>query len=324
MSEVPALHPYAVRYAERSAAHNPLERILVVIDPMALTHACLEKAARIALAFGSSVELISCEAPSDLPDAWAGGTTLAAYRGVVRERQIGRLEALAGPLRARGISMTTESVSAERSDRAIVEHAIRTHVDLVVKDVQRQPVGRGTASTEVDWLLIRETPVPLLLTRAVPWPSHPRISVAVDPCHPADHPPTLDEAMIATARSFGRALSGAVKVVHTLQTPPHLPGECVPPSARDEAHAQARQAVEALAHRAGMSHDAIDFMSERVPEGIVQLAESTGADLLVMGAGARPHFLYSGASTASLVLDRLKSDLLIVKTPGFVSPLLEE
>jgi nucleotide-binding universal stress UspA family protein len=324
MHNVPALHPHAVRYAERDAAHNPLQKVLVVIDPAATTHPCIEKAARIALAFGSSVELFSCEVQSDLPEMWAGGTSLAAYRGVLRERQVAALEALAKPLRERGLSVATESVCSERLEEAIVERAIRTEADLVVKDVQRHPPRSRAPSMQIDWLLIREVPVPLLLARPALWPPHPRVCVAVDPCHPADRPPALDEAMIATGSSLGRALSGAVDIVHTLQSPPHLPGESVAPAVEHKAHAHARAAVEDLAHRTGIPHEAIHFLPERVPEGILQLAESMAADLVVMGAGGRPRFQYSAASTASLVLDQLSCDLLIVKAPGFVSPVLEE
>src|SRR3954470_2446995 len=113
MLEVPALHPHAVRYAERNVAHNPVQKVLVIIDSSPRAHPSIEKAARLALAFGSTLELFSCRVEADLPESWAGGTTLAAYRGVVRERQIGTLEDLAAPLRARGLTVTTECVCTE-------------------------------------------------------------------------------------------------------------------------------------------------------------------------------------------------------------------
>jgi tRNA G37 N-methylase Trm5 len=33
MTEIPALHPHAVRYAERNVARNSVQKILVVVDP---------------------------------------------------------------------------------------------------------------------------------------------------------------------------------------------------------------------------------------------------------------------------------------------------
>jgi len=167
-------------------------------------------------------------------------------------------------------------------------------------------------------------PMPLLLVRPGAWPSHPRISVAVDPCHPADYSALLDEALIGTGNSLGRAVSGVVQLMHTLQSPPHLPGEVVSQATRQQAYANARGAVEDLAQRAGIPRQAVHFVAERIPEGILKLADDTGADIVVMGAGARPRVQYSPASTASLVLEQTNCDLLVVKAPGFVSPVLVE
>jgi len=57
MYDVPALHPHAVRYAERSSARNAIEKILVVVDLKATVHPCIEKAVRLASAFSSAIEL---------------------------------------------------------------------------------------------------------------------------------------------------------------------------------------------------------------------------------------------------------------------------
>jgi len=262
--------------------------------------------------------------PADLPETWAGGTTLAAYRGILRERQVGALEALAKTLRTRGLTVTADCACTAQVPEAIVEHAIRSGADLVIKDVAAQPSPAPQSAAQVDWLLIRTMPSPLLLVRPGAWPSHPRISIAVDPCHPADHPASLDEALIGTGNSLGRALSGVVQLMHTLQSPPHLPGDVVSQATRQEAYANARAAVEHLAQRAGIPHQAIHFLPERIPEGLLKLTDETGADVIVMGAGARPRVQYSPASTASLVLEQANCDLLVVKAPGFVSPMLVE
>ena len=324
MHDVRELHPNAVRYAERNFAHNAIQKILVIVDPRATTHPCIEKAARLASAFGSSLELYACEVDDAVPESWAGGTSTIAYRGLMRERRIADLEALANPLRARGLGVITESEAKSPFEETVVAHAIRAQADLVIKDVERYPSFSRTPAAQSDWILIRQMPVPLLLVKPHAWPSHPRICAAVDPCHPADRPATLDESLIATARSFGLALSGDFEVVHTLQPPPHLPGDSVSTAACQKAHAQARHAVEQLADQAGLAREAVHFLPERIPDGILKLAVSTGADILVMGSAGRPRFQYSAASTASLVLEQLDSDLLIVKAPGFISPLMLE
>jgi nucleotide-binding universal stress UspA family protein len=321
---VPALHPHAVRYAERDTAGSVIQKILVVVDSKRPNQACIDKATRIALAHGSGLELFTCDTAESIPDTWAGGTSMNAYRGLVRERHLNKMESLAAPVRARGLNVTTESVLAGCTEQAIVEHAIRTKADLVVKDVQQPEFGSGDPASKMDWILIRQISAPLLLVRGAAWPSHPRICVAVDPCHPADRPSSLDQALVANGAGLGRALTGEVHILHALQSPPHLPGDAISPAERQKAHAQAEAEVESLARRHGIARDAIHFLPERIPEGVLKLSDAAGADVLVIGAGARPRVQYSPASTASLVLEQVSCDLLVVKAPGFVSPILTE
>jgi len=322
MSEVPALHPHALRYAERCAGENVIQKILVIIDPNATMHASVEKAARLASACGSSLELFICDGSEGLPDSWAGGTTLAQYRGIVRERRLAQLATIAAPLRARGLSVSTSIDWCVPLEEGIVRHAIRCEADLVVKDADQRLPGRNALESQIDWILIRQVPAPLLLVRHAAWPSHPSIGVAVDPCHPADRPVALDEAMIGTAGSFGRALSGRIELLHALESPPHLPGDRITVEAREAAYARDKAAVEQLAERSGITAGAVHFLPSRVPDGIVELTQTVAPDLLVIGAPGRSHVHYSPASTASIVLEMSDCDLLVVKAPGFVSPAL--
>ncbi|HEY1283781.1 MAG TPA: universal stress protein [Steroidobacteraceae bacterium] len=322
MPDMPALHPQALRYAERCAGENLIQKILVVVDPTASTHTCLEKAARLAQAYGSSLELFICDVDQDVPGSWAGGTIQAEYRGLLRERRRGQLEELANPLRAKGLHVLTSVEWHVPLEEGIVQHAIRSGADLVVKDTHRHPPMRNAPTIQTDWILIRQVPVPLLLVRPGAWPVHPRIGVAVDPCHPAERPLSLDEAMIGTAGSFGRALTGRIELLHALESPAHLPGDTVSTEARDASFARAKTAVEQLAERNGIGSRAIHCLPGRIPDGIIQLTETLAPDVLVIGAGVRARFQYSAATTASTVLEMSDCDLLVIKPPGFVSPAL--
>ena len=320
--DLPAPHPYALRYAERDVAQTVIQKILVVVDPTAQSHPCVEKAARLAASFASSIELYVCDADQEIPESWAGGTTTGQFRGLMRERRIASLEKLAAPLRARGLNVTTSSETHAPFEDAVARHAIRMKADLVVKDAQSHtPTGR-IPSARTDWILLRQVPTPLLLVRPRAWPARPRIAVSVDPCHIGERPVALDESLVAIGCSVSRALSGDVEIVHALQAPPHLPGEVLPPRATDLAHARDRAAVERLADRGQVAHTALRFVEKGIPEGIVDLVASAQPDILVMGAVGRPRFEHPTASTASQVLEQVSCDILIVKPPGFVSPVL--
>jgi universal stress protein E len=318
----PAPHPYLLRYAERDAARNVIQKILVVVAPTAQAHPCIDKAARLAASFGSTIELFVCDGDQELPVSWAGGTTTAQYRGLMRERRVAALERLADPLRARGLSITTDSKWHAPLEEGVVEHAIRIGADLVIKDAQRHRPTARMPVERTDWILIRQVPVPLLLVRPTAWPACPRVAVSVDPCRIADRPVALDEAMVALGCSIGRALNGPVEVLHALQSPPHLAGEALPAEVREQARARDREAVERLADRNSVGHAAVRFTEQAVPQGILELAATAQPSILVVGAAGRPRFRHPAASTAAQLLDQLACDVLVVKPPGFVSPVL--
>ncbi len=236
-------------------------RILVVIDPASLEQPALDKAARMAARGDAALELHVCDVDEGIAESWTGGAHMQEYRALREQRQLQELERLAAPLRARGLRVECSWQWHAPLELGIGHHVIRTHSDLVVKGTHRHvPLPRGSAS-HADWHLICQVPVPLLLVHPRPWPAAVRIAAAVDPCHPADRPASLDTAILEQAHALADATDGALEVLHVLQSPPHLPGELRP-------------------------------------------------DVLVVGG------------TVARILEAVDCDLLVVKPPGFVSPLL--
>ena len=323
MTTLSTPHPQALRYAERDASHSVIQKILVIVDPTAQQHPCIEKAARIAASCGATLELFVCDVEPELPDNWAGGNKTAEYRDLLRRRRLEELQRLATPLRQQGLSVTTASEWHAPLEEGIGQHAIRARADLVVKDTHRHAATPRVTLTQTDWNLIRQMAAPILMARPARWARRPRIAVSVDPCHPADRPVALDEAMFDTGCSIAGALAGEVEVLHVLQSPPHLPGDKVSTEAKSKAEALARAAVEGLVHRHCAPVGAIQFVEGTIPEGIVDFVTARQPDILVMGAVGRSRWGQSAATgTAAQILERVDCDMLIVKPPGFVSPLL--
>jgi universal stress protein E len=126
--------------------------------------------------------------------------------------------------------------------------------------------------------------------------------------------------MVDEGRSIADALAGSLDVFHVLQTPPHLPGELVSSEHKAVAHARVRSIIEGLAYRAS---GYVRFAEGSTAAGLERLVEQHAPDILIMGAVARPRWVHSAASgTAAQMLERIGCDLLILKPPGFVSPLL--
>jgi len=317
MSSAHALHPRTVRFAERACGRDPIQRVLAVVDLRATAHPAAEKAARLAAAYGATLELYACEDCDSVPESWAGGSTLAQYRAVVRERRIASLEEIATPLRARGLDVSTTYEGRQPTAEVLVTHAIRADVSLVVKAVERE---RSPQSSEANRVLLAQLPMPLLFVHPAPWEARPRVAAGVDPCHRAERPVELDESVIGLCGSVAHALGGVSFAMHALEAPAHLPGDAVPDDERQSAFERQRAEVIELVSRAALDDREVHFVERRMPDGIVELARGTQPSILVMGVAARQRAGTGVGGTASEVLDRIECDLLIVKPSGFVSP----
>ena len=322
MQSVTHPHPRSVRFAERAQGHDVIENILVVVDPTAGSHPSIEKAARLASAFGSSIELYICDVEQGVPESWAAGSTLAQYRGFMRERRIQMLEELAAPLRALGLHVNTASEWHFPLERGVVEHAIRARADLVVKDTHRHAPGSHMPLVQTDWALLRQLPMPLLLVRRGTWGAHPVVAASVDPCHAAERPVELDLALLGVGSSISRALSGRLTLLHALRPVAHLQGDPVPAAEQKADYDRQRARVATLARDAHVAPCESVFTERDAPDGIVELTQEVRPDVLVIGVAARQRLQVGAVSTASQVLERTDCDLLAVKPAGFVSPVL--
>jgi universal stress protein E len=295
-------------------------RITVVVDPTAHEQPALAKAVAIAKCCGSKLELFICDVRQDMPESWAGGSRMTEYREMTRLRLLSDLKALAAPLLAQGLSVSTECEWHAPLEQGITHHAIRTLPDLLVKDAHHHVALPHATVTRTDWHLIRQVPVPLLLVRPTAWASAPRILAAVDPCRPADRPQALDQRIVDHSRALADAFGGSLNVCHVLQSPPHLPDDAVPYAQKAAAQVRDRSAVKELAWRVAA---ASRFAEGSAAQGLLRLAKEFKPDVLVMGAVARlrgAHAVPGG--TAAQILEELDADLLVVKPPGFVSPLM--
>lgn len=312
----PDMHP-----AHESACPSGWQRILVVIDPTASRQPALDKAARIATLTGGTLELYACDDQYLVPPGWAETAEQShAYRELVRARVLSDLEALAQPLRDQGLTVATQYEWHAPLEEGVGRHAIRSGADLVVKETHHHSLMYEAQLSRTDWNLIRQVPVPLLLVRPARWPTSPRIAAAVDPLHPADRPVALDEQLSATGRQLADLLQGTLQLMHVVQPPPHLPGEYVTREHRDAASAQAHQAIEPLALQANAP---VLYEQGQICDGLLRLAKAQAIDILLMGATARPRSTHAIAGgTAARILERTDCDLLVMKPPGFISPLL--
>jgi len=289
--------------------------ILVVVDPAAGSHQpALGRAAWLAKQVGARLELFAC----DYDPAVSGARGAAAVREEAQKNLRRTLEGFAAPLRQQGLSVSVDAVCQHPFGAAIVEKAAAHDYWLVAKDAHHHNLAQRTLLTNVDWQLIRECPVPLLLVKDRKLAAEPVVLAAVDPLNEHDKPAALDDRIFTFAADLARVLRGHLHVVHSYGTPlgAELPPDAVKLIADEHRAAMARFLDTHAALRGhphlyeGMAHECLQ-----------KAASEHAADIVVMGAVARRGLkrLFIG-STAERVLDRLPCDLVIIKPLDFEVP----
>jgi len=103
---------------------------------------------------------------------------------------------------------------------AVVRQAERYSPDLLV-------IPRRQNQDLVEWLiggdeqdLVRELSSPLLVAAAQPWPTHPRIAVALNPFHLDKRDNSLERKLLQAADQMAQTLTAEMHVVHCFQSLP--------------------------------------------------------------------------------------------------------
>jgi universal stress protein E len=308
------------------------QRILVVVDPTASYHPALERAAWLARATPSVLELFICDYASQLAATrGSNAATVAEARTALLARHTARLEQLAGPLTAEGLKVNVDSRWDYPLHDGIVRKALDFAADLVVKDTHFHSVLKRSIFSNTDWSLIRNCPSPLWLVKPRPPGQKPCLVAAVDPLHERDKPAGLDHKILRTASSLAKTLGGDVHVFHAFDIAAALAvstDSMTMPIAlpvrefTDAMRVEHTDGVNALCAKYAIPADHIHVHQGGTRELLMTLTDQLRADLVVMGAVSRSGLkgLFLG-NTAEDVLDRLHCDLLIVKPDGFEAAL---
>lgn len=307
-------------------------KLLCVIDPTADDHPALDRAIWIAENFGGSIELRSCFYDQLFSGYGLFDTpALAKARDGILEAQQLSLNELAKRVAATGIEVTASAVWDRPLYEGIVRGALEVGADLVVKETDTHSVlDIKTTLSNADWSLILTCPVPLWLVDAQTPMSDVKVVAAVDPVHENDKPAVLDSAIIELAEEIADKADGELHAFHavdTLATVVRTSPEVLEPAYTldDDVLGRMRQfhrsAFEKLMDKHAIPAGHQHFLEGNVHEVLAALVVKLEARIVVMGAVARSRLkrIFIG-STAERTLGRLHADLVIVKPPGFETP----
>lgn len=307
-----------------------IHSILVIVDPTAESHPCMEKAARLALQCGARVELFACETTESRMTRYVAHVARGARAPFIVSVEA-LLEPHANMLRARGLDVCTSTAFGDPLHAELLERVQRTCADLVVKDTHHHSLARRTFITNTDWQLIRGCPVPLLLTKPSGWHDAPLILAAVDPEHVNDKPAVLDHRILDWSQLLSSRLGGSLHLLHAYMpvmlaadASNGLPGMAgsLTVEMLNELRVSQQALVDALAAPYGIHASHTHLQLGAPSHALPRLAGQMQADVLVMGAISRSGLskVFIG-STAEKVLEQLPCDVLIVKPPDFASTL---
>jgi universal stress protein E len=295
--------------------------ILVVIDLAASgDQPVLTRAAWLAERTGSALELFASDWDADIAAGRVASVPIphpgAREQLLMRHRHT--LEDFAAPLRERGIEVGVSVAWDHPLDEAVIRRAGVVRPWLVAKETHHHGVLQRTLLSNVDWHLIRDCPVPLLLVKDRDVAAKPNVLAAVDPLHEHDKPARLDDAIYKFASDLCERVGGSLHVVHAVSTPM---GVELPPNVRGLIAAEHQRAVTAFLATHPSPKDKVHVHEGLPHECLLHAARTQNADFVVMGAVAR-----SGikkvliGSTAARVLDRMPCDLVIIKAAELVVP----
>ena len=309
---------------------NENKRILVVVDPTAPAEQCaVQRGAMLAEKKGVGLELLICYYDQYLgSQQYMKSPTMAESRQEVIHQLRLKLESMAKPLREKGIGVIVTAIWDEPLDEAIVRYVGVTKPAMVVKETHYHNKISRTIFTHTDWNLVRNCPVPLWLTKPVPWQENAPVLAAVDPLQEHDKPATMDGLILNNAEQLSRDLGCDMHVFHAYAPVTMLAADSLAPMPYpvDDLNKNVEQT-----HRKRLSGllrpfpTAKDHMMSGYPSNLLpDLAQDLSAGVVVMGSMMRNRIKRAFiGSTAEKVLPLLPCDLLIVK-PGWFTADIEE
>lgn len=298
-------------------------KILVVVDPRSDEQPAAERAAWLAEHLSASLELFICDYD---PDIDVGRVSTVWIDQPAREHLLGilgeKLEAIAAPLRERGLDVAVDVGWDHPLEDGIVRKVAACQPWIVAKDTHHHNVLKRTILSNTDWHLIRECPAPLLLVKPDPVAENPKVFAAVDPLHVHDKPAALDNEIVKLAKTLADGIGGELHVLHTFMVPApsSLPEGTLIVEIAEGVERQHRDAFTEFLAPHAIPDDRAHLIEGAAHKRLAEFSESEGAGIIVMGAVSRSGLgrVFVG-STAERVLDRLPCDLLIVKPEGLES-----
>ncbi len=294
------------------------QRLLLVADPGLYHSPALQRAAALAQVSGAALHIAAFVEP------FASFRLLdARAQEQSRERQLQEyrqwLADEAGLMRSKGIQATTEVLWTHAPLEEILLHVQALQADLLIKDLQRQPLLKRAFATPLDWQLLRDCPAPLHLVGEALHPLPQRVLAAIDSAPPEAEVGALNRRIIQAASALALQCGAQLHLLHScdlaaayLANPVSVSGAWSGGLVEQLRDGQ-RAGFDTLAEEFGVPAERRHFLLGQPILAISDFAVAEQIDVIVMGRIQRKGLNKLIGSTSEHILYRGPSSVLAVR-----------
>ncbi|MEX6503693.1 universal stress protein [Pseudomonas zhanjiangensis] len=293
------------------------QRVLLIADPAMRHSPALQRAAALAEATGASLHLSAFVEPlATLPLLDKGIQEETRERCLQERREW--LADEAALMASKGVHVTREVVWTQQVREEILSHVREMQPDLLVKDLQHEPLLKRAFITPLDWHLLRDCPVPVHLVSQAANPLPKRVLAAVDPSQPQTQISGLNQRILAAANGLALQCNAELHLVHTYDLMPAYLGSVGAGAAGwsgdlvEELRQSQHWAFTALADDFGVPAERRHFIPGSPIGAIADFAAQQQMDVIVMGRVHRQGLSKLIGSTTEHILNHGPSSILAI------------
>ncbi|CAH0217908.1 MULTISPECIES: universal stress protein [unclassified Pseudomonas] len=262
------------------------QRLLLIINPLLRQSPALNHAAAVAKASGASLHIAALIPSLDILSLLEEGDRKVARASYLQEHR-DWLKEQAEKMQGRGIEVTTEVAWADNMRQDILDHVTEMHPDLLIKQVQHEPVLKRAFFTPLDWRLLRHCPVPVYLVGAESHALPQKVVAAVDVVDTEPSNSELNDRIILQASTLALQCNAELHLLYACDIPAAFLADLGGGLTLSELTRELRKDLETsflkLAARFGVPPECRHFITGHPVSALSEFAHEHQIDVIVMG-----------------------------------------
>lgn len=297
-------------------------KLLLITETAAEVTPAFTRAVHLARATRAGLHIVVfCSDPAIEVLAAVDAELMDQTRAAHLEEQQRAMHLLTDPLAAEGIASDFALIAERPLAETVLSRIDAVKPDLVIKDVQPEPLLKRLLLQPLDWQLLNLSPAPLLLVNPHATRTPTRIVAAVDSGVATD--PNLNDEVIKAALALAIQCQADAHLVHvaafnTAVGEGRIAGVSRAAAAYLDLASLETQRFRVLADRFDVPAERRHLLSGAVAPTLAKFAHDAAGDVLVIGAAYRTGLerVFLGRS-AQAILQRAHCDVMVVKPAGF-------